>query len=171
MLISKCFQLSVWYEGIIQVQNTLNKLSVWSCCSPLYWHWPMGGTAQMQRAGAVGGRLNWSNTVLDRAGSITVISLQEAGPETTHTEHWQRRTDMEFGKMCGVKQHVHGRVLVILGWHCTWWLEYDCSCYLTRIMTDLLWPLLRSQGWLQPHSSAEEKNKLGPTFKCSGGMM
>lgn len=47
----------------------------------------------MQRAGAVGGRLNWSSTVLDRAGSITVMSLQEAGPETTHTEHWRGGAD------------------------------------------------------------------------------
>lgn len=110
----RCFpdvssKLSVWHEGIIQVQNTLDKLSVGSCCSPLYWHWPMGGTAQMQRAGAVGGRLNWSSTVLGRAGSITVISLQEAGPETTHTEHWQRGTDMEFEKMSGMKQLVPGK--------------------------------------------------------------
>lgn len=44
----------------------------------------------MQRAGAVGGRLNWSRTVLDRAGSITVMLLLQAGPETTHTEHWRK---------------------------------------------------------------------------------
>lgn len=45
---------------------------------------------------------------MDRAGSITVILLLKAGPETTHTEHWQRRKDM-FGKTSGVKQLVPGK--------------------------------------------------------------
>lgn len=52
--------------------------------------------------------------MLDRAGSITVISLLKAGPETTHTEHWQRETDMEYGKMSGMKQHVQGQCLLWL---------------------------------------------------------
>lgn len=82
---------------------------------PMYWHWPMGGTAQMQSAGAVGGRLNWSSKVLDLAGSITVISLLEAGPETTHTEHWQTRMDMEWGKKSGMKKHVPGQCKLWLG--------------------------------------------------------
>lgn len=47
-------------------------------------------------------------------------------------------------------------VLVMVGWRCAWWLACDYSCYLTRIITDLLWPLLRCQVWLQQHSSAEE---------------
>lgn len=59
--------------------------------TPLNRDRPVGGTAQTQRAGAVGGRLNWSSTVLGRAGSITVMSLQEAGPDRTHNEHWRRR--------------------------------------------------------------------------------
>lgn len=80
-----------------------SRCSSCSSCSGIWQHWPTGGTAQMQRAGAVGGRLNWSSTVLDRAGSITVILLLQAGPETTHTEHWDRRTDMESGKTSGVK--------------------------------------------------------------------
>lgn len=74
--------------------------------SLFWWHWPTGGTAQIQRAGAVGGRLNWSSTVLDRAGSITVILLLKAGPDTTHTEHWRRGTDTERVKMRGMKLHV-----------------------------------------------------------------
>lgn len=61
--------------------------------TPLNGDRPIGGTAQTHRAGAVGGRLNWSSTVLGRAGSITVMSLQEAGPERTHNEHWRRRAD------------------------------------------------------------------------------
>lgn len=108
--VAKCSsKRAVWHEGTIRAQNTLDKLSVGSCCSPLYRHWPMGGTAQMQRAGAVGGRLNWSSTVLDRAGSITVISLLKAGPETTQAEHWQKRVDMELGKMSGMKQRFPGK--------------------------------------------------------------
>ena len=83
-------KLSVLSEGILRTQNISENLFLGSCCSLLYRHWPTGGTAQMQRAGAVGGRLNWSRTVLDRAGSITVISLLKAGPETTHTEHWHK---------------------------------------------------------------------------------
>lgn len=69
------------------------------CYSLQYWHWPTGGTAQTQRAGAVGGRLNWSRTVLDRAGSMTVMLLLKEGPDTTHTEHWRRGTDMEAWKL------------------------------------------------------------------------
>lgn len=69
------------------------------CDSLQYWHWPTGGTAQTQRAGAVGGRLNWSRTVLDRAGSMTVMLLLKEGPDTTHTEHWWRGTDMEAWKL------------------------------------------------------------------------
>lgn len=108
--------------GIMQAQNTLDKSSVGSCCRPLYQHWPMGGTAQMQRAGAVGGRLNWSSTVLERAGSITVISLQEAGPETTHTEHWQKRDGYEVWKnewhepVCASTRVIDGWVIIIRGW-------------------------------------------------------
>lgn len=70
-----------------------------SCCSWVLQHWPIGGTAQMQRAGAVGGRLNWSSTALDRAGSITVMLLLQAGPETTHTEHWHRRRGTKYGNV------------------------------------------------------------------------
>lgn len=84
-VVSKCFQ-----KNVEQQKNIKNLKKNWTL---LKRDWPTGGTAQMQRAGAVGGRLNWSSTVLDRAGSITVMSLQEAGPETTHTEHWRRGAD------------------------------------------------------------------------------
>lgn len=33
-----------------------------------------------------------------------MILLLKAGPETTHTEHWQKRMDPEFGKMSGIKE-------------------------------------------------------------------
>lgn len=51
-------------------------------------------------------------------------------------------------------------VSVVTGWHCRWWLECDCKYHSGRIMTDLPWPLLRSQVWLQQHSAAADKTQV-----------
>lgn len=100
----------------------------------------------MQRAGAVGGRLNWSSTVFDRAGSITVMLLLHAGPETTHTEHWHRRRGMEYGKVSSMK------------WQTLRNERQQCVIKLDKI-TDSLCSRRRSQVGLQQHSSATEKRK------------
>lgn len=100
------------------------------CYSLQYCHWPTGGTEQIQRAGAVGGRLNWSRTVLERAGSMTVMLLLKEGPDTSHTEHWQRGTDTEW-KL----PHVATRALIMVkgqrGW---WWERRSEGCYAVMVV-------------------------------------
>lgn len=84
----------LWTKGSSsQSTKPTNIRCVWlsaqqSACCLWCQYWPVGGTAHMQSAGEVGGRLNWSRMVLERVGSMIVTSLLEAGPERAQTEHW-----------------------------------------------------------------------------------
>ena len=153
MVVSKCFHLSVRYEGITQVQNTSDKLRLPIVLALTYRR--HSTEAEGRSSGREAELIQYwvgpcwidhcNITAGGRARNYPHRTLAERDGYGVWKDEWRDTT-------------CPWAVLVTVGWCCTWWLwDHDYSCCLTGIMTDLLWPLLRSQAWLRLHSSPGKK--------------